>query len=256
MALLSTVRNVAAGRLPPATRFAVLCGCGVFVACLLVFRPVAGGAPAAKPLTSGVALLPPGNALAETQALLDPSAVYLPSSRGRGAVASGSEEVQLEDSPLAGFDPILRFSPGKPVDLTLESEKPIATPAYLAIPLTEWEPYATLGSANASQSWGVPRGLYYEIYPLSGANKPIFKDKLSTFLVKNEKNSPSNPNNAPLWSTLELIIGVDSMGLQSPATIVRSSGNKDVDAAVVSWSGQVPWAKRLPPGSYRLVVGP
>jgi hypothetical protein len=67
MGLLSTVRNVAGGRLPPATRFAVLCGFGVFVVGLLIFKPVSGGAPAAKPLTAGAVLLPPGNALAETQ---------------------------------------------------------------------------------------------------------------------------------------------------------------------------------------------
>ncbi len=255
MGLLSTARNVAAGRLPPATRFAVLCGCGVFVGCLLIFQPVAGGGPAAKPLTSGVALLAPGNALAETQSLLDPSAAYLPVSQAKDKVVV-AEVSQVEDSPLTGFDPILRFTPGRPVDLTLESEKPTAPAPQVAIPLSEWEPYATLGSANLTQGALAPRTLFFEIFTLSGASKPIYGGKIGNIIIKNTKSGASATDNPPLLSYLELIVGVDSMGMQAPGVITRSSGDSRVDAAVVSWSAQVPWAKQLPPGSYRLVVGP
>ncbi len=255
MGLLSTARNVAAGRLPPATRFAVLCGCGLFIGCLLVFKPVAGGGAAAKPLTSGVALLPPGNALAESQSLLDPSAAYLPVSQAKEKVAA-ADVSQVEDSPLAGFDPILRFSPGRPVDLTLESEKATAPAAQVAIPLSEWEPFATLGSANLTQGGLTPRTLFFEIFALSGAEKPISKGKIGNIIIKKGQSGALDAKMPPILSYLELIIGVDSMGLQAPGVITRSSGDPRVDAAVVSWSAQVPWAKQLPPGSYRLVVGP
>jgi hypothetical protein len=255
MGLLSTVRNVAGGRLPPATRFAVLCGFGVFVVGLLIFKPVSGGAPAAKPLTAGAVLLPPGNALAESQALLDPSAAYLPAGSPKSPLAA-VDEVQVEDSPLPGFDPILRFAPGKPVDLTLESEKPVAVAPYVAIPLNQWEPFTTLGSANLTQGAIAPRGLYYDVSDVGGAKKSILKGKISNISLKNEKNGDKIDKFTPLPSIVELIIGVDSMGLQAPAKIIRSSGNSAIDAAVVSWSTQVPWAKRLPPGSYRLTVGP
>ena len=255
MGLLSTVRNVAGGRLPPATRFAVLCGFGVFVVGLLIFKPVSGGAPAAPTLTAGTVLLPPGNALAETQALLDPSAAYLPAGSPKSPLAA-VDEVQVEDSPLPGFDPILRFSPGKPVDLTLESEKPVAVVPYAAIPLNQWEPFSTLGSANLTQGMIAPRSFYYDVSDIGGAKKSILKGKVSNITIKSEKNGAKSDKDAPLSSHLELIIGVDSMGLQAPAQIVRSSGNSAVDAAVVSWSAQVPWAKRLPPGSYRVTVGP
>ena len=50
MGLLSTVRNVAGGRLPPATRFAVLCGFGIFVVGLLVQGEDQAGRAAALPL--------------------------------------------------------------------------------------------------------------------------------------------------------------------------------------------------------------
>jgi hypothetical protein len=255
MGLLSTVRNVAGGRLPPATRFAVLCGFGVFVVGLLIFKPVSGGAPAAKPLTAGAVLLPPGNALAETQALLDPSAAYLPAGSAKSPLAA-VDEVQAEDSPLPSFGPILRFAPGKPVDLTLESEKPVAVVPYAAIPLNQWEPFSTLGSANLTQGTIAPRSFYYDVSDVGGAKKSILKGKISNISVKNEKDGAKSEKYAPLPSTLEMIIGIDSMGLQAPAQIVRSSGNSAIDAAVVSWSTQVPWAKRLPPGSYRVTVGP
>ncbi len=255
MGLLSTVRNVAGGRLPPATRFAVLCGFGVFVVGLLVFKPVSGGAPAAQPLTSGTVLLPPGNALAETQALLDPSAAYLPAGSAKSPLAA-VDDVQVEDSPLPGFDPILRFTPGKPVDLTLESEKPVAAVPYAAIPLNQWEPFRTLGSANLTQGSIPPRSLYYSVSDLGGTRKSILNGKIGNLTIKIDKNGARNDKDAPLLATLELIIGIDSMGLQAPAQIVRSSGNPGVDAAVVAWSTPLPWAKRLPPGSYRLTVGP
>lgn len=255
MGLLSTVRNVAGGRLPPATRFAVLCGFGIFVVGLLVFKPVSGGVPAAKPLTSGTVLLPPGNALAETQTLLDPSAAYLPVGASKSPVAV-AEDIQVEDSPLSGFDPILRFAPGRQVDLTLESEKPVAVAPHAAIPLQQWEPFSTLGSANLTQGAIPPRSLYYEVSDASGAKKAILKGKIGNLIIKNNKSGAKNEKDPPLLSPLELIIGVDSMGVQAPAMVIRSSGNAGVDAAVVSWSTQVPWAKRLPPGAYRLTVGP
>lgn len=255
MGLLSTARNVAAGRLPPATRFAVLCGSGFFVACLLLFKPVAGGGAAAKPLTAGVALLPPGNPLAETQTLLDPSAAYLPPSQARER-AVVAEVTQVEDSPLAGFDPILRFSPSRPVDLTLESEKPSAPPAHAAIPLTQWDPYSTLGRANLTQGALEPRGLFYEVFTLSGASKPVLNGKIGNIIIKKASSGASEAKSTPILSYMELVLGVDAMGAQAPGVIIRSSGDPKVDAAVVSWSAQAPWAKRLPPGSYRLVVGP
>ena len=255
MGLLSTVRNGAGGRLPPATRFAVLCGFGIFVVGLLVFKPVSGGVPVAKPLTAATVLLPPGNALAETQTLLDPSAAYLPAGASKSPLAV-VEDVQVEDSPLPGFDPILRFAPGKQVDLTLESEKPVAVSPQAAIPLSHWEPFSTLGSANLTQGAIPPRSLYYEVSDVSGAKKAILKGKIGNIIIKNDVNGAKNEKSPPLLSPLELIIGVDSMGVQAPAVVIRSSGNAGVDAAVVSWSVQVPWAKRLPPGSYRLTVGP
>jgi hypothetical protein len=166
------------------------------------------------------------------------------------------DDVQVEDSPLPGFDPILRFAPGKPVDLTLESEKPVAAVPHAAIPLNQWEPFSTLGSANLTQGAIPPRSLFYDISDIGGVKKSLLKGKVGNILIKSGYSGDKNEKNAPLLSTLELIIGIDSMGLQAPAQIVRSSGNSGVDAAVVSWSTQVPWAKRLPPGSYRLTVGP
>lgn len=255
MALLATVRQVAGGRLPPATRFAVLFGFAIFFVGLLVFKPVAGGSPSALVLTSGAQLLPPGSALAETQALLDPSVVYLPPTSSR-PTSSLVEVAQPEDAPLAGFAPILRFAPGVKPDLTLEAPKAVAVTPPLAIPLVEWEPYTTIGSAKLTQGALSPRGLYFEVFPLNSTSKSIISGKIGNIVIKDTKSGAINAKSPPQESHLEMIIGVDSMGLQSPGVVVRSSGNPGVDAAIRAWSAQVDWAKRLPPGSYRLNVGP
>lgn len=255
MALLATVRNVAGGRLPPLTRLAVLCGFGIFFIGLLVFKPVAGGAPAALALTSGAQLLPNGSALAEIQSLLDPSVVYLPASSAKPA-NSLLEDFQPEDAPLAGFDPILRFTPGKVPDLTLEAAKAVAVSPTLAVPLSAWDPYTTLGRAKLTQDTITPRGLYFEVFPLSAVGKSVIKGKVGNITIKDVSSGAINAKNPPQESHLEMIIGIDSMGLQSPGVVIRSSGNPGVDAAIRAWSAQVDWAKRLPPGSYRLNVGP
>ncbi len=255
MTLLATVRNGAGGRIPPVTRLAILCGFGIFFVGLLVFKPVAGGAPTAPALTSGAQLLPSGSALAETQALLDPSAVYLPATTAKPS-SSLAEAVQPEDSPLAGFEPILRFTPGKVPDLTLETAKAVAITPSLAVPLVEWEPFTTLGRAKLTQDAITPRGLYFEVFPLSAVEKCLIKGKVGNIIIKDSQSGAINAKSPPQESHLEMIIGIDSMGLQSPGVVVRSSGNPGVDAAIRAWSAQVDWAKRLPPGSYRLNIGP
>ncbi|NBX01803.1 hypothetical protein EBR11_04655 [bacterium] len=255
MRLLVVIRNLTGGQVPPLTRTALILAAVIFLFGILLFKPQSGGQPSLVKTSPRVRMLSSGDPLVESQTLLDPSVVYIPHSKLR-VVQSVISPVQSEDAPLAGFNPILRFSPGKPVDLSLESPKPVAPEAHLAVSLSESKPFTSFGSTDLSQNALKPRGLLYEIYPLSGAKNPILKGNISLVIDEKQKKSSKSWDKAPLWSPIELLIGIDSMGMQAPARIIKSSGDSEVDLAVREWTAEVNWVRLLPPGSYRLVLGP
>jgi hypothetical protein len=255
MRLLGVIRSLTGGQVPPVTRTAMIVTGVAFFSALIIFKPQAGGLPPAPALTVAAELLPPDSPLAESQGLMDTSTIYLPSAKSVPLQAA-KETIQPEDAPLPGFEPILRFSPGKPVDLPLEVEKSTAVDPRLATPLSLTEPFKSFGSANLAQGSIVPRGVYFEIYSLSGAKKYVLNGNIDEKMYKKHFSGIKNDKNAPLWSSLELRIGIDTMGQQAAPMVVKSSGFSAVDLAVRNWAGEVEWARRLPPGAYRLIVGP
>lgn len=255
MRLLGVIRNLTGGQVPPVTRTAMIVTGLVFILALIFFRPQAGGRPPAPVLGVTVELLPPGSPLAESQGLMDASTLYLPVAKSAPTQVT-KDTIQPEDAPLPGFEPILKFKPGKPVDLPLEVEKPAAPAPQLVTPLPLTEPFKSFGSANLTQGSIPPRGVYFEIYKLSGAEKYVFSGNIDEKSYIKHFNGVKNGKTAPLWSSLELRIGIDTMGQQAIPSIIRSSGYLTVDTAVRNWAAEVEWARRLPPGAYRLIVGP
>lgn len=256
MRLLRSIRELTGGQVPPITRRATVVVGILFFISLIIFKPQAKVYPRAQSLTHSVQLLPAGNALAENESLLDSSTIYLPPSSSERKISSTSESIQVDDAPLPGFGPQLRFSPTRPLDLPLESQKPQAPDAHRAVPLGDTQPFAALGSAELSQNSMDPRGGLYEIYPINGANKPILSGKLPIKIKLNTLNPIKNDKLAPLLPTLELLIAVDSMGMQSQARLLNSSGDIEVDKLVKEWSLSMDWGHLLPAGFYRLVIGP
>jgi len=257
MGALSTFRNLAGGRLPPLTRTALLCGLSAFVGALVFFSPGAGGRPAAQPITQGVRLVPPGDVRTESVVLLDSSAVYLPApakaaKAGRGVVG------QPEDAPFAPSTPILQFDPAKPLgkDSMLQVPRQETPAPALAIPLTAQEPLITFGSQGFRDVKLEPRAAFFEVYPLQGGYKTIINGKITHFGDKNNKNSADFSKNAPSGGSFEVILSVDSLGQAPLGAILRHSGSKAMDEAVRRWAASIAWGQRLPPGVYRLVVGP
>lgn len=255
MRLLGVIRSLTGGQVPPVTRTAMIVTGVAFISALIFFKPQAGGNPPAPTLTVMTELLPPNSSLAESQVLMDASTIYLPVAK-TAPIQGPKETIQPEDAPLPGFEPILRFVPGKPVDLPLEVEKSVATPPQLATPLSLTEPFKSFGSANLAQGAISPRGFYFEVYGISGSKNYIFNGNIDEKSYFKYFNGIKNDKSAPLWSALELRIGIDTMGQQAAPLVVKSSGYSAVDAAVRSWAAEVEWARRLPPGAYRLVVGP
>lgn len=255
MRLLGVIRSLTGGQVPPVTRTAMIVTGLAFISALIFFKPQAGGNPPAPTLTVTTELLTPSSSLAESQGLMDASTIYLPVAKS-APVREAKDTIQPEDAPLPGFAPILRFSPGKPVDLPLEVEKPAALAPQLATPLPLTEPFKSFGSANLAQGAIAPRGVYFEVYTISGSKNYILNGNIDEKSYFKYFSGIKNDKNAPLWAFLELRIGIDTMGQQASPMVVKSSGYVLVDAAVRNWAAEVEWARRLPPGAYRLVVGP
>jgi len=257
MGALSTFRNLAGGRLPPLTRTALLCGLSAFVGALVFFSPGAGGRPAARPLTQGVRLVPPGDVRTESVVLLDSSAVYLPAP-SKVAKSGRGEVGQPEDTPFAKATPILQFDPAKPLgeDSTLQVPRQTIPAAAQAIPLAAQEPLTTFGSKGFRDLKIEPRAAFFEVFTMEGGYKSVINGKITHFDDKNKSSDVSFDKNAPLGGNFEVILSVDSLGQAPLGAVLRHSGSKALDDAVRRWAGSIPWGQRLPPGVYRLVVGP
>lgn len=257
MRALSTVRNLTGGRIPPLTRNALLCGLGLFLLTLLVFQPGAGGVQPAQPLANGVRLVAPGDARTESVILLDTSAVYFPAKSALGG-AGRSEVGQPEDAPFARSAPVLQFDPSRPLgkESTLQVPRHEAPAPAKAVPLAEAAPFTTFGTKGFAGGGLSPRVAFYEVYPIDGANNPVLSGKITHFNniigVKDELLSM----NAPFKSNYEVILSIDSFGKAPLGSEVRLSGSKPLDEAIRRWAAGTEWAGRLPPGVYRLIVGP
>jgi hypothetical protein len=257
MGALSTFRNLAGGRLPPLTRTALLCGFSAFVGALVFFSPGAGGRPAARPLAQGIRLVPPGDVRTESVVLLDSSAVYLPAP-SKSAKSGRGEVGQPEDTPFAKATPILQFDPAKPLgeDSTLQVPRQTIPAAAQAIPLAAQEPLTTFGSKGFRDLKIEPRAAFFEVFSMEGGYKSLINGKIAHFYDKNKTSEVSFDKNAPLGGNFEVILSVDSLGQAPLGAVLRHSGSKALDDAVRRWAGMIPWGQRLPPGVYRLVVGP
>jgi hypothetical protein len=59
------------------------------------------------------------------------------------------------------------------------------------------------------------------------------------------------------YKTLPVLgIGIDAFGLQAPPVLLSVSGNPSQDDVFLQWAGRQPWSTWLPPGGYRVEIGP
>ena len=257
MRALSTFRNLTGGRIPPLTRTALLSGLGLFLFALLFFKPGAGGNDPAQPVGNGVRLVVPGDARTESVVLLDTSAVYFPSKLVLGGVGR-SVVGQPEDAPFAKFPPVLQFDPSRPIakESTLQMpRRETPTPAR-AVSLAEVDPFTTFGTRSYSGEGLPPRAAFFEIYAISGGSSPIYSGKITHFNDKNGLKDDFMSKNAPFKSVYEVVLSVDSLGKAPLGSEVRLSGTKSLDEAIRRWASGIDWTGQLPPGAYRLIVGP
>ena len=256
MRSLGTIRDLAGGRLPPLTRTALVAGLVVFLATLVLVRPTDGGLPAVEPLRTGVRWVAKADGTTEAAVLLDPSVAYMPSRLISAPETTMVGPKPSEETPFARLDRRLLNDPLKGDEPPLRVAEPASPSLASAAPLAQAEPFTTFGRANLTRSSLPPRHGSFEVFALSVGDKPSISGILPPLEVKKGVYTDKNQENNPLVSVFEATIGVDSLGLQGLPALVRSSGDKSVDRGIMTWAAGVPWAKHLPPGSYRLKVVP
>ena len=256
MRSFGTIRDLAGGRLPPLTRTALLAGLVVFLLAMVLVRPTDGGLPPVEPIRGGVQWVGKGNGSAEAAVLLDPSVAYMPAKLVSAPEAIAAGPSPSEGTPFPRLDRRLLNDPLRGDDPPLKVGEPATPLLASAVPLTQADPFITFGRVNLAHSGLSARTGTFEVYDLSWGKKPIISGILPQLDIKNEDSSDKNSKNAPLWSIFEANLGVDSLGLQGSPSLVKSSGDSRLDQAIFRWAGGIPWAKHLPPGSYRLTVAP
>lgn len=241
--------------MPPLTRRALVAVLFVFVATLVLVRPTDGGLPAVESLRAGVRWVAKGDGATEAAVLLDPSVAYMPSKLVSAPEATILGPKTSEETPFGRLDRRLHIDP-KGDEPLLRVAEPTAPVLASAVPLSQAEPFTTFGRANLTQSNLAPRQGSFEVLPINGAIKPLISGILPPLDIKNGTFGDKNRENDPLAAIFEANIGVDSLGLQGLPSLVRSTGNRSVDRGIITWAAGVPWAKHLPPGTYRLTVVP
>lgn len=256
MRSLGTIRDLAGGRLPPLTRTALATGLLVFLAALAFVRPNDGGRPAVEPVRAGIRWVGKGDGSAEAAVLLDPSLAYIPSRLVSAPESTSFGPKPTEEAPFSRLDRRLLSDPTKGDESPLKLSEPRVPLPGSAVALAQAEPFTTFGRANLTRSGLLGRYGAFEVYVTSGAKKPIISGILPHSVYKNAEINSIKRENNPLYGIFEANIGLDSLGLQGIPAIVRSSGDKAVDRAIIDWARGVPWARHLPPGSYRLSIVP
>jgi hypothetical protein len=172
--------------------------------------------------------------------------------------AGRSEVGQPEDAPFAKSAPVLQFDPSRPLgkESTLQVPRRETPPPAKAIPLAEAAPFTTFGTRSYSGEGITARAAFFEVYPVSGSSKPIISGNINHFNSKNGIKDDLISKNAPFKSIYEVILSVDSFGKAPLGSEVRLSGTKALDEAIRRWASGADWAGQLPPGAYRLIVGP
>lgn len=213
---------------------------------LALFRP---GAVAPGPVVSdpspGIRLLDDDSAWLDRARLADPALLVIPPVRMAPGGADGS---MPEATPFPPIPPDLVASPEGTLRLPLVSLSPANPPVPDPLPKLD-RPLETLGER-------VPRALPLARAPILRATswdgqlvieRPIEDQEFIKYMSENDLGIKSLPI---------LGLGIDAFGLQAPPVLLGGTGIPERDQALLQWAARQPWATWLPPGAYRVELGP
>ncbi len=242
--------TLASGRVPLGPRLLAWTALALLLAAWVVLDPGHRATPRLLPAPPETFLLPPRSPWVERAELGDPSGLFL---RAPSLVADVPVTAQPEANPFLAYGPDLRTQPGQPLAALPTASKASPPPAPALLLQPEAYPLRTLGQ-TANSTPPTPRRPTGEVFSDSG--EVLLRVEISDgpHLLKIHKLI--NNNGLSLKSPSEFRMGIDAFGLQSRPFLTQSSGDSGLDQAALEWAVSQPWASRLPPGSYRLRVGP
>lgn len=250
MASPASLFALASGRLTPLSRSALAAGVALFLATILLVRPVHEAAPRLSASPASVLVLASGSPLQDRAALLEGSNLFMPLSLDENR---GVDVAQPDASPFTAFGPELRHDPAKPLALPTSDSTIRWTNLDEAFPLREDRPYQTLGHKIARPAPGA-RILRIDVF--SDINENVFSKDVRAGDPQIINHKAFYTSGLSVSNPAEFRLGIDSMGLQSKPYMLTSSGDVAQDQFLTDWVRGLPWVLWLKPGSYRVVVGP
>ncbi|PTX92399.1 hypothetical protein [Opitutus sp. ER46] len=221
----------------------------VLAVVLSLFRlPVVVAQPLPKPARPAV-VLAPGHA--DELAMRDLTPLFLPTRYSAAASQSGARE------PGSGFvdrDALrLKFAEDNPA---------LPPPPSVPVPANPTEALRVMpvplaygfGRTDADLPAQAPRGAMVDVF----ASDDIKSDgPVLSVLVPVEDRPPGVTGKLPGWQPMEFQAAIESTGLVGALILTRGSGVQEVDAHFKNFLAEAfRLGDRLPPGFYRIVVGP
>lgn len=247
---MSAARKVTVVRWVASGAAAVLASAVVLMLFRLpVSKPVA--APAAR-AASPIKLMP---GRTDEMAMRDLAPLFLPTRYN----AAPQEFRHAPGQPLAP-EPGRKFFDRDAVALKFDENNPaLPLPEPVAAPTT---PLQALSDMPGPLALGIGRtDAALPTVPANGGHLDVFAESGRDSLLRLTLPAVARPKSAAgavlAWKPLEFTVGVDAAGLVAPLMLTRSSGMEDVDLFFRNYLAQTfRIGDRLPPGFYRIVVGP
>jgi len=215
-----------------------------------VLDPGHRAAPRLIPAPPETLLLPPRSPWVERAELADPANLFL---RAPSRLADVPVTAQPEATPFLAYGPDLRTQPGQPLGALPTTPKASSqTPTALLLKPDSY-PLRTLGQV-AHATPPTPRRPTCEV--ISDSGEVVFRLEITDDSPAGSIHKILSISSLTSNKPAEFRMGIDAFGLQAKPFLTVSSGDPSLDQAALGWAVSQPWARRLPPGSYRLRVGP
>lgn len=241
-------------------RWAVAAGAAVGVVGLFafLFRAPPPALPAGPPGGAGpiVKLMRPDGtnaALDEETVLHDTTPLFLPTSRNATARKAARREpgktfLDKETTRLEFSGPELDLVAGLPPVVTLNGKLPAkAGPVDALTADVPGQFLLGFGRVDEPSNPQPARGAYVEVVAMASGRR-ILAESLPV---------AAQPDTAKPWQPMEFFASVDAAGLTRPLMVTEGSQVEEVDAYFRNFLGRTyRIGERLPPGFYRIVVGP
>lgn len=242
--------TLANGRVPLGPRLLAWTCLLLFLGAWAALDPGHRAAPRLVPAPPEAFLLPPRSPWVERAELADPASLFL---RAPSRLADVPVTAQPEATPFLAYGPDLRTQPGQPLSALPTSGKATSQSPSALLLRPDPYPLRTLGQA-ANASPPTPRRPIGEVFSDSG--EVLLQLEIAEYASAIKIHKLLSISALSSKNAAEFRIGIDAFGLQAKPFLTLSSGDSTLDQAALEWAASQPWASRLPPGSYRLRVGP